>query len=269
MNEYVYVFLCRYVYICIHMTMYVYMSQYVHTFLCMYTYVYICSCMYTYASMYTPNYVCTPPFNMLMLTSIYYLHNTDLKLPGRWQGTAPSIDTYFIITVNEYGGRKTPTQLYLYRRVLGEEIICRLEMLYVTAGEAWYLRLIVKNMPIYSYEDALTVNGRTYATFQHAAIAHGFVQDVDETLLCFLEAANFGDYGGDVHLTASSLRGLFCHLTLAGYPTTTIMDKAEYRSAMLLDFLHKYPHKTVTQVCLFMCVSSCMYTHVCTLMYVY
>lgn len=63
---------------------------------------------------------------------------------------------------------------YIFNRVKPEQSICRMGMLYLTAGEIWYLRLILLNKPVYSYTDARTVDNILYRTFQEAAIVLGY-----------------------------------------------------------------------------------------------
>ena len=57
-------------------------------------------------------------------------------------------------------------------------------MVPITAGEIWYLRLIIINVPVISFEAAL----HGLHTFQLAAISLGLVEDKKECLLCFREA---------------------------------------------------------------------------------
>ena len=70
-------------------------------------------------------------------------------------------------------------------------------MLPITAGEIWYLRLILLNRPITSYEDALD----GCRTFQLAATSVGCVNDKEEAVVCFTEAITYS--------TPRQLRALF------------------------------------------------------------
>jgi hypothetical protein len=134
------------------------------------------------------------------------------------------------------GLKKNP--LYLYKRKDNADRIVRTEMIYITAGEPYYLRLISKSRPFNSFKDARTVNGTVYATFQEAAIASHLVEDDRDARQCFLEASHFNGTGPqDVHLTPSRLRGLFAHLTLNGYPTLNIFNDVALRDTMLTDLL--------------------------------
>jgi hypothetical protein len=180
--------------------------------------------------------------------NFYPFINAGKENAAAWRGREQGVETYFEIEVPVFGGKKTAQKLFLYRRKAGAEIICRLEMLYVTAGESWYLRLIIKNTPIMSYDDALTFEGHVYATFQQAAIARGLVLDVEDALQCFMEAANSNNCVNDMHLTSANLRALFCHLTLSGYPTINIYEREDLRECMLTDFRNNHQGKTTSQV---------------------
>ena len=98
----------------------------------------------------------------------------------------------------------------------------------------------MKNRAITSFEDAMTVDNVRYPTFQQSAVASDYVKDRKEALECYRNVAeNTLTPQGDVHLTPANLRGLFCHLTLEGYPTREIFDTAELLEYMLTDFKDK------------------------------
>jgi hypothetical protein len=126
--------------------------------------------------------------------------------------------------------------LYLYRRCNNVQSVVRLEMIYITAGESYFLRLITKNRAYKSFEDARTVDGITYITFQEAAVAANYIEDANDALVCFTEACGYADGMADVHLRPSSLRGLFAHLTLNGYPTLKIFNEDCFLQAMIRDW---------------------------------
>ena len=106
--------------------------------------------------------------------------------------------------------------------------IIRMEMLYPSAGEIWYLRLILLNRPCSSYKDAKTFEGIVYQTFQLSAIAHKYVESEKETSLCFQEASLFS--------TPSELRFLFASLTIQGFPTLHIFNDPMYFDSLTNDF---------------------------------
>jgi hypothetical protein len=126
-------------------------------------------------------------------------------------------------------------------------------MIYITAGEPYFFRLITKHRPFTSFVDARTVHNHVFNTFQEAAVALKLVEDDQDALECFKEAAQFNiDGHGDVHLTPARLRGLFAHLTLNGYPTVNIYNDAELRKTMIEDWtLHSNPRLTTKQVLLY------------------
>jgi GTPase SAR1 family protein len=120
--------------------------------------------------------------------------------------------------------------VYLKERSDNHNILVRMEMLYPSAGEIWYLRIILLNRPCASYVDALTFHGHVCKTFQHSAIAHGYVSDNSETLLCFQEATLMS--------TPTELHFLFATLTMQGFPTLQIYQDQTCYEAMTLDYRH-------------------------------
>jgi hypothetical protein len=104
--------------------------------------------------------------------------------------------------------------------------------MYPSAGDIYYLRIIIKNRAITSWEDALIVEGKAYKTYQDAARAAKYLDDENEAILCFSEAlATLGT-------KSSSLRGLFVLLTIDGYPSLNILSDATFIKAMTADY-HK------------------------------
>jgi hypothetical protein len=112
-------------------------------------------------------------------------------------------------------------------------------MIYVTAGEAYFLRLIVKNRPISSYVDARTCNGTVYDTYQQSALAWGYVKENEEAVRCFEDiASNVLGTSGDIHVTPANLRSLFCHLTIEGFCTLPIYKRDDLLDTMLSDYIN-------------------------------
>jgi hypothetical protein len=124
--------------------------------------------------------------------------------------------------------------------------LCRLEMIYVTAGEPYYLRLIIKNRAVTSWTDAKTFEGKVYDTYQQSALAWGFVKEHEEAVKCFEDIAlnTLGRFG-DIHMTPANLRGLFCHLTVEGFCTLPIYEREDLLNTMLEDFLQKDSNRTL------------------------
>jgi protein-disulfide isomerase-like protein with CxxC motif len=106
-----------------------------------------------------------------------------------------------------------------------------MENLYVTAGDIWYLRLILIHRPIISFDDAKTGKAPTftkYRTFQEAAISHELVTDKNEAETCFREAMP--------HSTPNQLRGLFANMMINGFPCICIYDDNYMYNALTLDY---------------------------------
>jgi hypothetical protein len=128
---------------------------------------------------------------------------------------------------------------YIYKRTYREKpTLTRMENIYVTAGEIWYLRLILLKRPIISYEDAYTGPAPDYFryySFQEAAIKHGLVKDRHEAETCFEEALP--------HSTPVQLRGLFANMMINGFPVKCIYDRDDMFTAMISDYVGTTPQK--------------------------
>jgi len=157
----------------------------------------------------------------LKYTELFSKYVVELNRPTRFNEQNSGFYRIYINAINKY--------VYLSQRVHVIKAIIRLEMVYITAGEIWYLRLILlKSSPI-SYVDALTHNGIRYLTYQNAAIAKGFVTENAEVAECFEQIYR--------HSTGLELRGLFSTWTVQGYPTLQIYENHIYRNAMMKDWL--------------------------------
>ena len=118
---------------------------------------------------------------------------------------------------------------YLYKRNQRFRSITRLEMVPLTKGEIWYLRLILYNQPVLSFKDARTVDGVIFQTFQEAALARKLVEDEKEVNLAFQWAT--------LSSTPPELRTLFVIMTSQGFPTVTIYNDIELRIKLMEDYL--------------------------------
>jgi len=96
--------------------------------------------------------------------------------------------------------------VYIWRRDTSRRIITRMEMIYITAGEIWYLRLLLLHQACFSYANLRTINGVTHRTFQEAAVALGIVNSQNEVLLSFRDVMHIS--------TPHEKRGLFFTLTI-------------------------------------------------------
>jgi len=103
---------------------------------------------------------------------------------GQWMCGRPLRLCFHLAMLSDVYGR----QIYLVARDPSQPAISRLEQGRLGEGEKWYLRIILLNRPIRSFEDAKLVNGVRYPTFQEAALSSNFIKDGDECLCAFREA---------------------------------------------------------------------------------
>lgn len=115
------------------------------------------------------------------------------------------------------------------RRNEGKSVIVRMNSVYITMGEIWYIRLLLLHKAAVSMIDLKTVQGVICKSFQDAAIKEGFVDDSLAAKLCFCEFRELQ--------TPSELRTLFVTLTLNGYPTLLILDDDNDVLRMMADYL--------------------------------
>ena len=85
--------------------------------------------------------------------------------------------------------------------------ITRIHPVPPSKGELFYLRAILRQRAILSFEDACTVNGEMYDTFQEAAVLLGIFANDDEAEYALIE-------GIDYLRTPRQLRILFVHLLI-------------------------------------------------------
>jgi hypothetical protein len=120
-----------------------------------------------------------------------------------------------------------PAPIYICKRS-GTRNLVRMLMIYPSAGEVWYLRVLLLNRPCASFQDALTHEGHLCTTFQQSALLHGYVDDQRETTLCFQEALLFKD--------PRELRSLFAFLVVQGFPTHHLFFDDTVFDAMTDDY---------------------------------
>ena len=124
--------------------------------------------------------------------------------------------------------------VYLYKKKSTKKSITRLEIVSITAGELFYLRLILYNFNRASFEDCKCFARISYSTYQEAAIAAGIVKDKNEVFTCFEEALKFP------FNTPAELRSLFVMTTIQGYPTLKILQEQKFKEMLYTDFYHDY-----------------------------
>jgi hypothetical protein len=126
---------------------------------------------------------------------------------------------------------------WIQKYVRDPEHIVRLEMLYPTMGDIWYLRLILRKRPVIDWEDALSwppkgQSGSTiYPSHQAAALKAGYLTGelFDEAIDCFDEAL--------IYNTPPQLRRLVATLTLQGFVTGNIIHDPIRKLRLLEDYM--------------------------------
>ena len=164
-------------------------------------------------------------------------YNTSSKLPKFYQDNRAlkdnvSMDRHFFVI--HFEGMEEFR--YAYRPVREVKRCIRIEMLYVTSGDIYYLRLILLNRKARSDRDVLTyvpVRGGgepiVCSSYQQSAIAHGYVDSVQDVTLTYDDMCGNG--------TASQCRSYFVVLTVHGYATHAIFDDYERRRFMFMDYI--------------------------------
>jgi hypothetical protein len=125
---------------------------------------------------------------------------------------------------------------YVYVPVRQVKRCVRIEMLYVTSGDIYYLRLILLNRKARSDNDVLTytpVRGGgepiVCRSYQQSAIAHGYVDSVADVTATYDDMCANG--------TGAQCRSYFVVLTVHGYATHAIFDDDERRRFMFMDYI--------------------------------
>ena len=122
-------------------------------------------------------------------------------------------------------------RLYLFSRDSTKaNSIIRMNWVYPSAGEIFYLRILLFNLPAMSFQDYRTVNNIEFKTFQLAAVARNLVDDDREAYLAFQNVILMS--------TPAELRSLLVLLTVEGYPTLSIIQDEGMFSTMYDDYLH-------------------------------
>ena len=174
----------------------------------------------------------------LKFTEFFCKYNTSTNLPKYYQDNPNTADDvqldrhYFKVYI-----RQNQLIRYVYCPVKPVKRCVRIEMLYITSGDIYYLRLILLNRKAMSDQDVLTyhpVRGGgdpiVFTSYQQSAIAHGYVDSVVDVRATFDEICT--------NATAQDCRNYFVILTLNGYATRDIFDDPNRRRWMYLDFIH-------------------------------
>ena len=121
--------------------------------------------------------------------------------------------------------------LYLFSRDSSKpKCLVRMNWFFPKAGEVFYLRVLLFNLPARSFAEYRTVNGVVHSTFQTAAVARGYVSDENEALWAFNSVVAMS--------TPAELRATLVMLTVEGYPTLCIIQNTELFATMYDDYLH-------------------------------
>lgn len=150
-------------------------------------------------------------------------------LPARYAQNTNLLNTeYYTININTPHG-KTLRVHVCKRSSLLQKPVTRMEMLYVMAGDIWYLRLILLKEAPRSFKDALSHQGIQYSCYQQAAIAKGYVEFGVEIKDNFTELTQF--------CTPRKLRSMFCIMLIHGFPMRIVYDDPILRNTLMSDFL--------------------------------
>lgn len=159
-------------------------------------------------------------FEHLLFTEFHNQFSVTAKLSPRFQSKNVLDVDYFAMPLL---GKK-PT--YICKRNL--YCITRMEMIYPTVGELFYLRELLRKRPATSFNDLLTFEGELCETFQQSAFRHGYLDDANEAYSCFHEAAFFS--------SAFELRHLLVILTVQGFPTLDLFNIPSVFERLTFDY---------------------------------
>jgi hypothetical protein len=166
-------------------------------------------------------------FDNLKYTEFFKTWDYSFKIPKRFKNTVSNAD----LDGNLFSTNAIVTKkVYIFKRLKPKINIVRMGMLYISAGEMWYLRLLLLNIAADSFYKIKNVNGIEYSTFQLAAVAAKLVEHNNEGEISFKDAIQIGS-------TPYQLRTMFISLTLNGFATISIYLDDFMREKMSEDFL--------------------------------
>jgi hypothetical protein len=173
----------------------------------------------------------------LLFTEFLERYNTSSQLPKYYADNPHSLDN-ICIQHHYFKVYMEPDQeiRYVYRPIRHVKRCIRIEMLFITSGDIFYLRLILLNRKARSDKDVLTyypIRGGgeplLCTSYQQSAIAHGYVDSVDDVRETYSDMCCTG--------TGCQCRSYFVVLTLHGYATHAIFDDYEKRRFMFMDYI--------------------------------
>jgi hypothetical protein len=177
-----------------------------------------------------------PVLDALKYTEFLEKYNTSSKKPKYYEDNPNAennvdLDRHFFKLHMDAAGIQ-----YVYIPVRQVKRCIRIEMLYVTSGDMFYLRLILLNRKAHSDQDVLTYNPvrgggepLVCTSYQQSAIAHGYVDSVDDVRATFVDMCSSG--------TGAQCRSYFVVLSLNGYATHAIFDDHDKRRFMFMDYI--------------------------------
>jgi hypothetical protein len=143
-------------------------------------------------------------FDNLKYTEFFKIWDYSFSVPKRFQNV--------IANENPRGELFSSNQIitktvFIYKRKNPNNNIVRMGMLYISAGEMWYLRILLLHKPADSFHNLKFVDGVEYSSFQAAAIASRLVIHNQEAEICFNDAIQIGS-------TLYQLRAMFVSLNI-------------------------------------------------------
>jgi hypothetical protein len=173
----------------------------------------------------------------LKYAEFFKKYNTSSELP-KYYNKNPNAKNNVSLDRHYFKVHMDPDQKiqYVYVPVRQVKRCVRIEMLYVTSGDIYYLRLILLNRKARSDNDVLTytpVRGGgepiVCRSYQQSAIAHGYVDSVADVTATYDDMCANG--------TGAQCRSYFVVLTVHGYATHAIFDDDERRRFMFMDYI--------------------------------
>ena len=139
--------------------------------------------------------------------------------------------------------------IFVTKRFRPEQCIVRMNMLYSSAGEVYYLRMLLNHYATRSFQELLLIPTtniidiidenntaenpvQAVNTFQEACLHRGLLNDLKEAIMCFEHSM--------ITSTPPQLRNLFAVQTIQGFPTIDIYNDPVKRRAMSLDYILRH-----------------------------
>ena len=193
-------------------------------------------------------YNCPAAIGHLKYTECLTKYNMADNLPQFYQNMANSEDNimsekhYFRVDIYLESSVKLK---YVYVPVTKISRCIRIEMLYPTSGDIYYLRLILLHRPATIDVDFRTVPNvhvwgepTVYPSYQQAAIAQGYVTSATDALATYTEMST--------NDTAAQVCSYIVVLILHGYAAHAFFDNYDMRRFMFMDYI-TYENKTVDE----------------------